>query len=127
MDSVRALVLCGYGINCEREMARGAALAGALVQSVHVKAWLLGRVRLLDFDFLLLPGGFSFGDELGAAKAFANRISFSKRREDLIEFIDRGNCILGICNGFQLLLKLGILPGIKKVPEASLIRNEKGR
>ncbi len=123
---VQALVLSGYGINCEKEMAKGAALAGSEVRIAHVKSWLLGQIRLLDFDFLMFPGGFSFGDELGAAKAFANRISFSKRICDLIEFIDRGNCILGVCNGFQLLVKLGILPGFKKAPEASLIRNEKG-
>ncbi len=126
-DRIRALVLSGYGINCEHEMAKGAALAGADVQITHAKAWLLGQVCLLDFDFLLLPGGFSFGDELGAAKAFANRVAFSKRKDDLYAFIDRGNCILGVCNGFQILVKLGILPGFEKKAEASLIRNEKGR
>ena len=57
-------------------MAKGAALAGAEVKIVHAKAWLSGQIRLLDYDFLLFPGGFSFGDELGAAKAFANRVAF---------------------------------------------------
>ncbi len=125
--AVRALVLSGYGINCENEMAKGAALAGAEVKIVHAKAWLSGQIRLLDYDFLLFPGGFSFGDELGAAKAFANRVAFSQRKDDLFSFVDKGNCILGVCNGFQILVKLGILPGFKNGTEASLIRNEKGK
>jgi phosphoribosylformylglycinamidine synthase I len=127
MKKVRALVLSGYGINCEQEMAHGATLAGAEVVTLHAKAWLLGEVNLLDFDLLLFPGGFSFGDELGAGKAFANRIAFSKRSEDLLRFIDRGKCILASCNGFQMLVKMGILPGFSKKPEAALIRNEKGK
>jgi phosphoribosylformylglycinamidine synthase subunit PurQ / glutaminase len=127
MKSVRALVLSGYGINCEREMAAGAALAGAQVEIVHAKAWLTGKVDLMDFDFLLFPGGFSFGDELGAAKAFANRIAFSNKSEELFRFIDRGKCILGVCNGFQLLVKLGVLPRFGKMSEAALIRNELGK
>jgi phosphoribosylformylglycinamidine synthase subunit PurQ / glutaminase len=127
MKSVRALVLSGYGINCEREMAEGALLAGAEVAIIHAKAWLSGKVDLSDFDFLLFPGGFSFGDELGAAKAFANRIAFSKRSEDLFRFIARGKCILGVCNGFQLLVKLGVLPGFNKKGEAALIRNGNGK
>jgi len=122
----KALVLSGYGINCENEMAKGAALAGADVKIIPAKEWLLGNLNLLDFDFLLFPGGFSFGDELGAAKAFANRVAFSGRREDLFKFIDQGKCILGVCNGFQILVKLGVLPGFKSGPEAALIRNTKG-
>ncbi len=107
----KALVLTGYGINCEKEMAYGATLAGAETTICHVKTWLLGKLRLLDYQLLLFPGGFSFGDELGAAKAFANRISFSGKKQELLEFIEKGNAILGVCNGFQLLVKLGILPG----------------
>jgi phosphoribosylformylglycinamidine synthase len=120
MKKVRALVLSGYGINCEREMAHGAAMAGAEVVSAHAKAWLLGDIKLSDFDLLLFPGGFSFGDELGAGKAFANRIVFSKRSEDLSRFVASGKCILAVCNGFQMLVKMRILPG-------ALIRNERGK
>src|SRR5262245_9381084 len=127
MKNVRALVLAGYGINCEREMAKGASLAGAEVVSVHTKAWLSGQAPLSDYDLLLFPCGCAFGDELGAAKAFANRIHFTKRADELWRFIEQGKCILGVCNGFQLLVKLGILPGFNKKPEASLIRNEKGK
>ena len=127
MKTVRALVLHGYGINCEREMAHAAQLAGAEVRCVHAKAWLAGQVSILDYDLPLLPGGFSFGDELGAAKAFANRIKFSKRRDDLLSLIEKGKCILGVCNGFQLLIKLGILPGWREQPHAALIQNRHGK
>ncbi len=127
MKNIRALVLSGYGINCEKEMAKGATLAGAEVVTAHAKSWLLGEIDLSGFDFLLFPGGFSFGDELGAAKAFANRIAFSKQSEDLARFVEKGNCILGVCNGFQLLVKLGLLPGLEKGAAASLIRNTSGR
>jgi len=127
MKQVKALVLSGYGINCEMEMAKGVELAGGDVEIAHAKTWLLGHISLQNFDFLLFPGGFSFGDELGAAKAFANRIAFSKRTDELFAFIEKGGCILGVCNGFQLLVKLGILPGFKKKSEAALIRNSKGR
>ncbi len=126
MKKIKALVLSGYGINCENEMAKGVSLAGADVEIVHAKEWLLGRISLFEFDFLLFPGGFSFGDELGAAKAFANRVAFSARQDDLLKFIDQGKCILGVCNGFQILVKLGILPGFKPFAEAASIRNEKG-
>ncbi len=131
MKPVRTLVLTGYGINCEREMARAAALAGSEVVIAHVKAWLLGQVFLMDFDLLFFPGGFSFGDELGAAKAFANKIVFFKGKkagkplvEELHDFVEKGNCILGVCNGFQLLVKLGILPGFEIRQQASLNRNK---
>ena len=124
MKKVKALVLSGYGINCEAEMAKGASLAGFDVTTLHAKAWLVGKVNLLDYQLLLFPGGFSFGDELGAGKAFANRIAFSKRKEELLTFVEKGNCILGVCNGFQILVKLGLLPG---KGSAALIKNEKGR
>lgn len=128
MKTVRALVLNGYGINCEKEMAQGATLAGAQVHIAHVKSWVLGELNVSDYDLLLLPGGFSFGDELGAAKACANRIIFSKKREDLLSFIHRGKCIFGICNGFQLLIKLGILPGWDSLkPQAVLMQNARGK
>lgn len=120
MKNVRALVLSGYGINCEQEMGRAAALAGAEVHISHTNRWLLDQIRLSDFDLLLLPGGFSFGDDLGGGKAFANRLSFSKKKDELTRFVDQGKCILGVCNGFQILVRLGILPG-------SLLVNERGR
>ena len=109
---VKALIVTGYGINCEREIEQGCKLAGAEVLKIHAHDFLKQAVCLDNVQLLLLPGGFSFGDELGAGKAFANRLAYaSGMKEKLQDFVTKGNCILGICNGFQLLVKLGLLPG----------------
>lgn len=124
---IRALVISGYGINCEKEMAAACTLAGAETSVVHARDLLTGSVRPDAYRLLAFPGGFSFGDELGAAKAFANRIIHSGRlQEALIRFVEGGGCILGVCNGFQLLVKLGILPDMG-AQNASLAYNDSGR
>ncbi|MCB1149624.1 MAG: phosphoribosylformylglycinamidine synthase subunit PurQ [Chlamydiia bacterium] len=105
----KALILTGYGINCEKETALACKKAGADATIVHAHYLLEGKVPLDAFGLICFPGGFSFGDELGAGKALASRLF--ALREALDAFIRRGGCILGICNGFQLLVKLGMLPG----------------
>lgn len=125
---VNALVISGYGINCERELAWACEMAGAKVQTLHAGHLLSGRIQLEAFELLLFPGGFSFGDELGAAKAFANRLIGSGVTQRLQDFVQEGGCILGICNGFQLLVKLGLLPGWDGgIQYVSLARNRHGR
>jgi phosphoribosylformylglycinamidine synthase len=124
---VKALLIKGYGINCEREMEAACKMAGAETTIVHSHILLSRQIRLRDFHLFMLPGGFSFGDELGAGKAFANRISYSAEiKERMLEFVREGGCILGICNGFQLLVKLGLLPGFDE-QVASLACNDSGR
>ncbi|MFQ5728742.1 MAG: phosphoribosylformylglycinamidine synthase I [Waddliaceae bacterium] len=109
---IKALIITGYGINCEREMAMACEMAGATATIAHSQELLSDKLCLEDYHLLMLPGGFSFGDELGAAKAFANRISYATEiKQRLQDFVDAGKCILGVCNGFQLLVKLGFLPG----------------
>jgi phosphoribosylformylglycinamidine synthase subunit PurQ / glutaminase len=116
---VNAIVITGNGTNCEMEMAHACRLAGAdTVDIVHISALLYGEKRLDDYQFLNLPGGFLDGDDLGSAKAGANRImhaTVSGAGEMLYEqfarFVRDGKLILGVCNGFQLLVKLGMLPG----------------
>ncbi len=106
-----ALVIKGYGINCENEMGAACQKAGAQASLVHMSDLLNNRCSLDAFKLLMLPGGFSFGDELGAGKTFANRLRYvSKFKEKLQDFVANGGCILGVCNGFQLLIKLGLLP-----------------
>ena len=113
MQRIKAFVVTGYGINCEKEMARAFELAEAEVSFVHAKEMFSREFPWSDAQLILFPGGFSFGDELGAAKAFANKLSYNATnlRDRLQDFVNRGNCLLGICNGFQLLVKLGLLPG----------------
>lgn len=117
MKEINALIISGYGINCEKEMALACEMAGATATISHSEAILTNQLSLEKYDLIAFPGGFSFGDELGAAKAFANRLSHSSKiegsniKEKLQHHVNQGKCIIGICNGFQLLVKLGLLPG----------------
>ncbi|MDR0338678.1 MAG: phosphoribosylformylglycinamidine synthase subunit PurQ [Desulfovibrio sp.] len=119
LSSVRALVITGYGANCEVECAHAASLAGAdKADIVHFADIVESRVRIGDYNFLIFPGGFLDGDDLGAAQAAAQRWKHATPKsgeplvKQLLAFIDSGGLILGICNGFQLLVKLGLLPAL---------------
>ncbi len=135
---VRSIVITGNGTNCEREMAHACRLAGSDVTDiVHISELLCGERKLDDYDFLNLPGGFLDGDDLGSAKAGANRILHAPVRgtqEKLFDQFDRfiraGKLILGVCNGFQLQVKLGMLPGLDgdhRTQTATLTFNDSGR
>ena len=104
-----ALVLRAPGTNCDRETALALELAGARPERVHVEALLAGEADLDRFGLLVLPGGFSFGDHLGAGALWAHRLIAAQ--EALARFVEDGRPVLGICNGFQALLRLGLLPG----------------
>jgi phosphoribosylformylglycinamidine synthase len=137
------MVLTGNGINCERETAFACKLAGAdEVEMVSIWDWVAGKVDVARFGMICFPGGFLDGDDLGSARACATRIKFSRNKlsgklliEELLEFVQRGGLIIGICNGFQLLVKLGILPLFKNDEQksgefkqvATLTFNECGR
>jgi phosphoribosylformylglycinamidine synthase len=120
----RALVLCGYGINSDAELAEAFALAGAEADRVHASDLLAEPERLAGYRILAFPGGFSFGDHLGSGMVLANLL-----RERLLgpirDLIARGGLAIGICNGFQVLVKLGLLPGLDGPAEASLVHNER--
>ena len=128
MPKIKALILTGYGINCEKEMFLACKTAGAEPVFVHTSVFMERSFSLNPYQFLLFSGGFSFGDELGAGKVFANMLSSSLHlKEKLLKFAEQGGCLLGICNGFQILVKLGFLPGISGLgmtQEASLTTNE---
>jgi phosphoribosylformylglycinamidine synthase len=117
---VKAIVIAGYGTNCEREVAHACRLAGAEVADiVHIAELLNGRVSLADYHFLNLAGGFLDGDDLGSAKAGANRLlhapvkgSDQPLAAQLKQFVAAGKLIMGVCNGFQLLVKMGLLPAL---------------
>ena len=116
---VKSIVITGNGTNCEMEMAHACRLAGSdVVDIVHISELLYGEKRLDDYHFLNLPGGFLDGDDLGSAKAGANRILNARVAgtnellyDQFARFIRHGKLILGVCNGFQLQVKLGLLPG----------------
>jgi phosphoribosylformylglycinamidine synthase len=135
-NTVKAIVIAGYGTNCEREVAYACQLAGADVDIVHIAELLTGRVNLNDYHFLNLAGGFLDGDDLGSAKAGANRLlhapvagSADSLAVQLRQFIAAGKLVMGVCNGFQLLVKMGLLPAIdgNQQQTCTLTHNESGR
>jgi phosphoribosylformylglycinamidine synthase I len=106
----RVLILRAAGINCDEETAAACQLAGGRAERVHVNRLAEGSVRLDDFVALVIPGGFSYGDHLGAGKLLAVDL-LHRFGEALQSFVADGRPVLGICNGFQVLVKAGILPG----------------
>ncbi len=132
------LVLAGFGINCETETATALELAGAKkADIVHISDIISGEKRLKNYQFIVFPGGFLDGDDLGSAKVQVNRFRHSyiaraktKLSDELLEFIEKGNLAMGICNGFQFMVKLGILPFTDRkniTQEATLTFNDSGR
>jgi len=107
----RALVLSGYGINCEEETAFAFNQAGMTAQIVHINDLISNNVRLDQFELLAVPGGFSFGDDTGSGNAFAQKLK-NHLWEDIVEFIKKDHLVIGICNGFQILVNLGLLPAL---------------
>ncbi|HVR73800.1 MAG TPA: phosphoribosylformylglycinamidine synthase I [Planctomycetota bacterium] len=122
----RALVLRSAGTNCDEETAHAFELAGAEVERLHVGVFLRGERRLDEFDVLAFPGGFSYGDDLGAGTVLANRLR-ARLADDLAAFVASGRLVIGICNGFQVLVRLGLLPGWEGEKAVSLIENGSGK
>ncbi len=125
---VKALIITGHGLNCEAETRAAFALCGAEVTLTHLNDLQRAPQQLLDYHLLTLIGGFSFGDHLGAGTVFANRLRYHLGAE-LREFIARGRLVLGICNGFQTMARLGLVPalgGDHFAPEVALAPNDQG-
>jgi phosphoribosylformylglycinamidine (FGAM) synthase-like amidotransferase family enzyme len=99
----KVLVLRAAGTNCDVETAYAFDIAGAVSKRVYIDE--LERLRLTDYQIIALPGGFTYGDDIAAGKILANEIKY-KFRDKFLEFIEQGNLIIGICNGFQVLVKL---------------------
>jgi len=135
-SQVKAIVIAGNGTNCEREVAHACKLAGAQADIVHIAELLAGRVKLADYHFLNLAGGFLDGDDLGSAKAGANRLLYARiagseetLADQLKHFIAAGKLVMGVCNGFQLLVKMGLLPSLDGTfaQNCTLTYNDGGR
>ncbi len=113
MEQVKAIVLRAAGINCDVETEFALQSAGALAERIHINRLMEDVGILGDYQILVLPGGFSYGDDVGAGKILANQI-VHHLAPAIRQFIDDGKLVLGICNGFQVLVKTGILPGFGK-------------
>lgn len=105
------LIITGYGVNCEAESKFAWETAGADARLIHLNDLLDDPPRLREFKALMFIGGFSFGDHMGSGLVMALRL---RRRlgGEMNSFIARGNLILGVCNGFQVMVKLGLLPAL---------------
>ncbi|MBD3350507.1 MAG: phosphoribosylformylglycinamidine synthase [Candidatus Lokiarchaeota archaeon] len=127
---VDVCILTGYGINSDYESKYAFELAGAEnVQRVHVNKFINNNDLLDNYQILMFPGGFSFGDHLGSGRVLANKFRYSLR-EELTKYIQDGKLIFGVCNGFQILVKMGLLPALKAEyykQTVSLVGNKSGQ
>ena len=109
MVRVRTLILRAPGTNCDEETAFAFEQAGSVVDSAHVNQLVRREKPLSPYQILVIPGGFTYGDDVSAGKILANELRL-KLGEDIQRFVDDGKLILGICNGLQVLVKASILP-----------------
>ncbi|MFP4052514.1 MAG: phosphoribosylformylglycinamidine synthase I [Phycisphaerae bacterium] len=131
MAKPKALVLRAAGTNCDRETEFALRQAGFDAERVHVFRLMEDPRRLEEFQFLVVPGGFSYGDDVAAGKILANQM-LHRLGEPLNDFVSAGKLVLGICNGFQVLIKSGLLPWARVQPDtahedATLGWNDNGR
>ena len=127
MLSPRAMILRAPGTNCDHETAHAFERAGAISRRVHVRALALKPALADDFQILCIPGGFSYGDDIASGRIFALELKL-RLAESLAKFRDRGGLVLGICNGFQVLLQTGLLLAdpISGAARSSLAHNTSG-
>jgi len=109
MSPPRALILTGFGLNCDGETAYALEVAGAGVERIHLNSLIKGERNLHDFQIFVVGGGFSWGDDHGAGVIMAMRMKH-RMSDKVLDFVERGGLVLGICNGFQVLVNLGLLP-----------------
>src|SRR5512138_3452467 len=124
-NEIKVCVMRVGGTNCDAETQRAFTELGVQAETVQVSD-LIKRRNLLDYNVLVFPGGFSFGDYVRSGVIFARHLSAQLGKE-IEHFVDEGRPILGICNGFQILVEYGLLPGFtgtKSYPEATLTNNE---
>lgn len=106
----KAIIMSGYGLNCEEEAKYAFDWAGGVADIVHINDLIEKPNLLSEYNILVFPGGFSYGDDTGSGKAFANKFK-NHLLNELTEFLSRNTLVIGICNGFQIITNLGILPG----------------
>lgn len=125
----KVLILTGYGINCEEETKNSFEKSGAIAEIVHINDLIKENKKLEDYQILAFPGGFSYGDDTGSGNAISNKIK-NNIEDDFLSFAQKDKLIIGICNGFQMLTNLGIVPATKNQygkREAALMHNTNTR
>lgn len=123
---VKTIILRAPGTNCDKETAFAFEKAGAQTSIIHVNELIKKRDIIEKFKILVIPGGFSYGDDIAAGRIFANELK-QRLKEKLVSFINSGRIAIGICNGFQVLVELGILPDKNLQRKVALITNDSGK
>jgi len=124
---IKSLIITGFGINSDRELVAAFERAGSEASRVHINDLISRKVDMHDYQIMGFPGGFSFGDHIGSGKVFANKMRF-KLGDDIKKFVDNGKPVIGICNGFQVLVKMGLLPGSAELRQTvTLSDNNSGK
>jgi phosphoribosylformylglycinamidine synthase len=127
MNQARTAILYAPGTNCHEETAAAIELAGGKAELVLLKELIGGECRLDDYQAAVVPGGFSYGDHLGAGRIFATML-VARLRDQLVRFLEAKKPLLGICNGYQVLTEAGILPGRTPGQRAmALLENQSAR
>jgi phosphoribosylformylglycinamidine synthase subunit PurQ / glutaminase len=129
MKKPKVLILSGYGLNCEDETKYAFELAGGHGQIVHINDLIKNKGLLNDFQILAVPGGFAYGDDTGAGNAYALKLK-NHLWENILKFILRDRLVIGICNGFQVLVNLGLVPALNKKygeRQVALLPNDSAR
>lgn len=129
MKNVKVIVLRTAGTNCDKETAFAFEQAGGTCELVHINELANKEKSLSGCQILAIPGGFTYGDDIASGKILANELKF-KLEDQLQNFIDEGRLIIGICNGFQILVKAGLLPNLSgdfQTIEATLTLNDSAR
>lgn len=125
----QALVLRTAGTNCDQETLHALKICGAQAHLRHLREILKNPKELFNYSILVIPGGFSYGDDVAAGKILANELKFKLKRE-LARFVEEKRLVIGICNGFQVLVKTGLLPGDESggfTQNSTLTQNDSGR
>lgn len=128
MTKPKVLVFAGYGLNSEEETKFAFDWAGGSSYIVHINDIIERKFSLLDYQILAFPGGFAYGDDTGSGNAYALKIR-NHLWDELLHFMEKDGLIIGICNGFQILVNLGLLPATKKhgTREVGLMHNKQAR
>ncbi len=128
MAKISVMVLRAPGSNCDQETAFAFQEAGAVTSLVHINQLIRRERRVSDYQIMVIPGGFTYGDDIAAGRVLANEMKV-KMGEDILQFVTHGGLILGICNGFQVMVKAGILPDIRdtKAVPLTLAPNDSGK
>jgi phosphoribosylformylglycinamidine synthase len=120
MKKVKPLILRTAGTNCDYETQAAFELCGATAERVHINSLIEEKDEIFKYDILAFPGGFSYGDDIASGKILANEIK-NKLGDRIKKFALSGKPVIGICNGFQVLVKMGLLPDPKLFEQISTL------